>query len=126
MSKFDVIVVGAGPAGCFARALARTGLSLAVVERQTRESLENARFDGREIALTHRSVAHLRDRRWDRIDPAEVAPLREARVFNGRSPLALSFDTAGTDADRLGTLIPNHCIRAPSLPRRRISRLHPH
>ncbi|EGD59198.1 hypothetical protein Y88_1260 [Novosphingobium nitrogenifigens DSM 19370] len=113
MSKFDVIVVGAGPAGlAFARALAGTGLSLAVVERQTRESLENAAFDGREIALTHRSVAHLRDLgAWDRIDPAEVAPLREARVFNGRSPLALSFDTAGTDADRLGTLIPNHCIR---------------
>lgn len=109
---YDVIIVGGGPAGlALARSLAGTGLSLAVVERQPLSALADPAFDGREIALTHRSAAILQGLgAWDRIDPAEIAPLRQAVVLNGGSPFALRFGGAGA-ADRLAHIVPNHLIR---------------
>ncbi|WP_287103553.1 FAD-dependent monooxygenase, partial [Brevundimonas sp.] len=46
---------------------------------------------------------------WDRVPAEEISDLREARVLDGGSPFALTFDVGG--ADRLGVLIPNHLIR---------------
>ncbi|MBL4793547.1 MAG: FAD-dependent monooxygenase, partial [Citromicrobium sp.] len=94
MHDFDIIVVGAGPAGlAFTRALADSGLSIALVERQPADVLAAPPVDGREIALTHRSVATLEKLgAWGRIPPDEIFALRAARVYNGRSPLALGFD----------------------------------
>lgn len=115
---YDVVVVGGGPAGlAFARGLARASqrgrpLKVAIVERQPREALAQPAFDGREIALTHRSIDTLKALgAWEHIPQNEVAPLREARVLNGASPFALAFDPRGGVHDRLGTLVPNHLIR---------------
>lgn len=107
----DVIVVGGGPAGlAFARALRGSGLGVTLVERQSRVAMADPPDDGREIALTHRSVATLRALgAWQRIDPAMVSPLRRAEVLNGGSPFALSFAPDGED--RLGQLVSNHLIR---------------
>ncbi|MBO1074176.1 5-demethoxyubiquinol-8 5-hydroxylase UbiM [Roseomonas marmotae] len=111
--QFDVVIVGGGPVGlAFAGSLSGTGLSVAVVEPQQQAALAAPGFDGREIALTHRSqdILH-RLGAWDRI-PAEIpSPLREARVLNGGSPYALRFDTTGRQAAELGRLVPNHIIR---------------
>jgi ubiquinone biosynthesis UbiH/UbiF/VisC/COQ6 family hydroxylase len=114
--QFDVAVIGAGPAGlAFARALSGAGLRIALVERAPEAALAAPAYDGREIALTHRSVGLLRALgAWDRIPAAEVAPLREARVLNGESGFALRFapeDAMGQGPDRLGQLVPNHRIR---------------
>lgn len=111
--EYDVAVVGGGPTGlAFARSLANSGLRLAVVERQPREALAHPRDDGREIALTHRSVGILQALgAWAHVPVEDVAPLREARVLNGPSPFALSFAGNAGD-DRLGQLVPNHAIRA--------------
>ena len=72
--RYDVAIIGGGPAGlAFARGLAGSGLAVALVDRQSAAALADPADDGREIALTHRSVATLRALGvWDRIDPAAV------------------------------------------------------
>ena len=113
MRDFDIIVVGAGPAGlAFARALDGSGLRIALVERQPAEVLAEPPVDGREIALTYRSVATLEHLgAWSHIAADQIFALRAARVYNGRSPLALGFDPDGEAQDRLGCLVSNHLIR---------------
>lgn len=112
MFDCDIAVIGAGPSGlAFARSLAGTGLSVVLFERAPEAAVADPAFDGREIALTHLSQSILRDLDvWDRIPAAEMAPLREARVLDGGSPVALAFAPGGRGAP-LGTLVPNHLIR---------------
>jgi ubiquinone biosynthesis UbiH/UbiF/VisC/COQ6 family hydroxylase len=109
----DIAIVGGGPAGLsFARALAGTGLSIAIVEQQEQGALADPAYDGREIALTRRSIRALADLgAWALIPGDEVSALKEARILNGSSPLALSFDTAGHPGQALGMLVSNHLIR---------------
>lgn len=113
MHKVDVLVVGAGPAGLsLTRSLAGSGLSIALVEPQAASTLADPLFDGREIALTHASRQIMQDiGMWQRIDPAEISPLRSAKVMNGSSPFALGFAAERENVDELGWLLPNHLIR---------------
>ncbi len=113
LPSVDVVVAGAGPAGlCFARSLAGSGLQVALVEQQPRAALAEAAFDGREIALTHASRQILqRLGIWDRLDPAQISALRDAKVMDGGSPFALTFAAHQRDAQDLGWLVPNHLIR---------------
>ena len=110
---FDVAVVGAGPAGLSAAlALSAAGWRVGVVERAGRAVLAAPPVDGREIALAHHSVAVLtRLGVWERIPAEEVSPLVEARVQNGRSPLALRFAAPSREGGPLGWFVPNHLIR---------------
>jgi len=111
--QVDVLIVGAGPVGlCLTRALADSGLTLAVVEQQPRRALAEPAFDGREIALTHAS-RHILDElgMWSRIDSAQISPLRRAKVFNGPSLFALEFAAEQENVEALGWLVPNHVIR---------------
>lgn len=109
----DVAIVGAGPAGlCFARSLAGSGLSVALVERQPRQALAAPAFDGREIAMTHASRAILeRLGVWRHFDPRDVSDLREAKVIDGDDEHGLLVSAADGRSDRLGWLVPNHLIR---------------
>ncbi len=110
----DVTIIGAGPAGlCLARALSGTGLRVAVLERETETALRAPAFDGREIALTQRSVRLLqRLDLWSRLPTDERHPLHEARVFNGASRDALHVGRRFAGAEPLGWLVPNHAIRS--------------
>lgn len=109
----DVAIIGAGPVGqSFAIALAGSGLSAVLVERQPLAALEDPGFDGREIALTHHSRGLLDQLgAWARIPQASVSPLRQARVLNGTASYALTFDTGRKDGEPLGFLVSNHLIR---------------
>jgi ubiquinone biosynthesis UbiH/UbiF/VisC/COQ6 family hydroxylase len=110
---FDVLVIGAGPAGlALSISLARSGLSVAVVERQSAETLADPAFDGREIAITNRSIETLKELgAWRHVPDAEISTLAAAQVRNGRSTHAMRFDPPATDSGPLGTLLPNHVIR---------------
>jgi ubiquinone biosynthesis UbiH/UbiF/VisC/COQ6 family hydroxylase len=111
--NFDVVIVGAGPSGlCFAQALAESGLSIAILERQHESQLANPAFDGREIALTHRSVQLMQTHGlWQRIDPQAISPLRDARVLNGPSLYAMNIDHRDSKKPELGYLVSNYLIR---------------
>jgi len=112
-TNVDVAIIGAGPAGlCFAKALAGTGLQIVVLERQDEMALSAPVFDGREIALTHHSASLMHELGlWERIDPQEISPLKDARVFNGSSLFSLNINHEDAQKSELGYLIANHHIR---------------
>ena len=114
--EFDVIVVGAGPAGlCLARALRDSGLRICLVEQQAHECLAQPAFDGREIALTQRSAQLLRGLGvWSLLGDGQVAPLKDALVLDGppgprQARMCISHTLGALPA--LGHLVGNHHIR---------------
>ncbi len=110
-----MVVAGAGPVGlALARSLAGTGLRIALVDPQPAAALADPPDDGREIALTDRSVAMLRALgAWAAIPPEVVAPLRRMRVLNGPSSYAMQFGQPASPAADvpLGRFVPNHWLR---------------
>ncbi|GHB09559.1 5-demethoxyubiquinol-8 5-hydroxylase UbiM [Modicisalibacter luteus] len=110
----DVAIVGAGPAGlCLAVELAAMGLEVAVVDRIPYSALAEPGEDGREIALTHTSRRQLAWAGiWQRIDMQSVAPIREAQLYNGDAPQAMTLAGGERSASRtIGQLVPNRVIR---------------
>ncbi|TNF58066.1 MAG: FAD-dependent hydroxylase [Burkholderiales bacterium] len=113
---FDLLVVGAGPAGlCLARSLRHSGLSVALVDPQDRDTLANPPFDGREIALTQRSASHLRDLGiWPRLGDGHISALRDALVLDGHPSARQARMRIGHElspCSELGFLVGNHHIR---------------
>lgn len=113
---FDILISGAGPVGlCLARTLSGQQLRIGIVDSQPASALEQAAFDGREIALTQRSAQTLRTLGlWPRIEamqPAAFSPLRDARVLNGSDPFAMVIGQSLTQRSELGWLVSNHLIR---------------
>jgi len=110
---YDIVVVGAGPAGLsFAKSVSGAGLRIALVEKQSVESLADPDYDGRDIALTHLSVKILRQFGvWDRLEQDEKFSILEARVLDGDSPYTLDFERKQDDVEALGYIVSNHAIR---------------
>ncbi len=112
-SNYDVIIVGAGPAGLsFACSLIGLNLNTLIIEKSIHESISNPKPDGRETALTHNSLKILQNQGvWDLIDQKSVSPLKEAKVFDGDSDSLLNFAANKSSIDALGYLVPSHLIR---------------
>lgn len=110
---YDVIVIGAGPAGCtFSAGLRDSGLRIALIEKQARAELETPQYDGREIALSQRTVDILeRYGIWRRIADNDVSAIRSARVLDGHAPVSLDFSSRAQAAQPIGRLVSNHNIR---------------
>lgn len=115
---YDIIIIGAGSAGlAFARHFKDTPLQIAIIEKAPLESIAHPAYDGREIALTHRSrEIMLNLGAWQRIDDDEIYKLADAKVYNGDFSYALHFKVPKdlrltSSIDRLGNLISNHNIR---------------
>lgn len=112
-ARCDLAIIGAGPAGLACAILAvKAGLRVAVVEREAESALSAPRPDGRDIALTHRSVATLqRLGVWQRLAASDIAPIRRAAVRNGASPELLDMGAERTSRDALGFLVGNYILR---------------
>lgn len=113
---YDILIVGAGPVGLsMAKALTSLGLKIALIERQPLDVVQNPVFDGREIAITHRTKRIMQDlHQWQRLDDSQIHYLRKARVLNGESSFTLGFDVPKDSTrtiDTLGYLISNQHIR---------------
>ena len=113
MDVFDVVVIGAGPAGLgFVRSLQGSGLKVAVVERLSEAVLADPPEDGRDIALTHASEEIMETLgMWAHIPDEACGVIKDAKVVNGRSDYALHFASSGSGKDYLGRIVPNHLIR---------------
>jgi ubiquinone biosynthesis UbiH/UbiF/VisC/COQ6 family hydroxylase len=109
----DIVIVGAGPVGlCLARSLSGSGLRIVVIEQQSLGDIENPQFDGREIALTQKSVRIMQQLGlWDRIETDARSPLCGAKVFNGSSASALEIGHELGGHAELGWLVSNCVIR---------------
>jgi ubiquinone biosynthesis UbiH/UbiF/VisC/COQ6 family hydroxylase len=108
-----ILICGAGPAGlALANDLALEGADVVLIEQSDEKTLAEPPFDGREIALTHKSIATLRRLgAWERL-PADAAhPLSRAKVYNGRSPFALGFAPGARSSANLGSMVSNCDIR---------------
>ncbi|MCD9096044.1 5-demethoxyubiquinol-8 5-hydroxylase UbiM [Luteimonas fraxinea] len=111
--QVDIAIVGAGPVGlCFARALAGSGLKVALYVRQAHAAIAQPAFDGREIALTHASREILeRLGLWAKFDPFDISELRDARIFDGERTDGLTITARDGRSAQLGWLVPNQRIR---------------
>lgn len=113
MQDYDIVVAGAGPVGlAFAGSLAGAGLRIALVDPQPAAALADPADDGREIALTDRSVGMLRALgAWEWVPDTEVAPLRRMQVLNGPSRYAMQFGAVTAGDGPVGRFVPNHWLR---------------
>lgn len=112
-TAYDIVIIGGGPAGLsFACSMVEADVKVLVVEKSNIDAIANPQADGREIALTHLSLKILKKLGvWDLINQAEVAPLREAKVFDGDSPSLLNFKSDDSSIEALGYLVPNYQVR---------------
>ncbi|SFV81689.1 2-octaprenyl-3-methyl-6-methoxy-1,4-benzoquinol hydroxylase [hydrothermal vent metagenome] len=112
-TAYDIVIIGGGPAGLsFACSMIGADVKVLVVEKSNIDAIANPQADGREIALTHLSLKILKKLGvWDLINQAEVAPLREAKVFDGDSPSLLNFKSDDSSIEALGYLVPNYQVR---------------
>jgi len=113
VQDYDIVIAGAGPVGlAFAGSLAGLGLRIALVDPQTAAALADPADDGREIALTDRSVGMLQALgAWTRVPDAVVAPLRRMHVLNGPSRYAMQFGATTAADGPVGRFVPNHWLR---------------
>ena len=117
----DVLIVGAGPAGLsLAISLAKAGFTATVLDQNPTAALEQPAPDGREIALTHPSVATLqRLGSWAGLAASEMGHIRAAHVHDGpvgahsamQLQAAHGAGAAPAPSMPLGFIAPNHALR---------------
>jgi 2-octaprenyl-6-methoxyphenol hydroxylase len=112
VASVDVAIVGAGMVGLtLASALARAGVSVAVVDRAPAVVFADAARDGRASALALASVRVLESIGLWRAMEREAEPIREIRVSDGEARLFLHYDHRDLGAEPLGYIVENSVTR---------------
>jgi len=111
--NYDIAIIGAGPNGnAFACSLADSNLKIALIDKCPKEKLQNPKVDGRDIALTHRSINILKKIGfWDLIPNNLMSNINKAKIYDGDSSYSLNFENKNIKKDSLGSLIPNFLIK---------------
>lgn len=110
---FDIAIIGAGPVGiAFACSFANTKIKIAIIDKQSKKNLIDPKIDGREIALTNRSINILKELNvWQLIPSRLITTIKEARILNGSSKYFLNFTHRQIQKESLGYLIPNNLMK---------------
>lgn len=107
MMNKDLIIIGAGPSAlALAKALAHSRLNITLIEQQSQQQCAQPDYDGRDIALTHQSLAILKQ--FDIWSKLQAHPIAAAKVQDGHSPYTLNFCE---HTQPLGFLVSNHHLR---------------
>jgi ubiquinone biosynthesis UbiH/UbiF/VisC/COQ6 family hydroxylase len=102
----DVAIVGGGPVGAsVARALAPTGLNVALIEARPARPVLTTGFDQRVYALNRHS-RHFLERCgiWRHLLPARIAPVHEMRIF-GDDASQLDFSSYRNGVSELAAIV---------------------
>lgn len=122
-TNFNAIIVGGGLAGGLAAlALAREGMSVALIDAETPEAMQAESFDGRTTALAYAAARVFRRLgAWDAI-AKDAEPIRDILVTDGRraapgrpgfvSSFHLHFDSRELEnGEPLGFIVENRHLR---------------
>ena len=121
MHDTDIAIVGGGLNGpALALAMARTGLSVTVIDALPETVRKNAAFDGRSYALALASTRLLAAIGiWERVR-THAQPMLEIKVSDGRagegpSPFFLHFDHAEIEEGPMGHMLEDRFLRRAML-----------
>jgi 2-octaprenyl-6-methoxyphenol hydroxylase len=109
----ELLIAGGGLVGLLlAIACAGAGLTVALVDREAPQRMQDAAFDGRSSAIAYGSRRVLEGLGvWPDIAPA-AEPILEIRVADGDSPLFLHYDHRALESgEPLGYIVENHLLR---------------
>ena len=117
MHDTDIAIVGGGLNGpALALALARTGLSVTVIDALPETVRKNAAFDGRSYALALASTRLLAaigiwDRVRDKAQPMLEIKVSDGRAGEGPSPFFMHFDHAEIEEGPMGHMLEDRFLR---------------
>jgi 2-octaprenyl-6-methoxyphenol hydroxylase len=112
LGSANIAIIGAGMVGLtLAVALARSGVSVVVVDRASAETLADTARDGRASAVAAGSERVLAAAGLWPAMAAEAEPIREIRVSDGRSRLFLHYDHRDLGEGPLGHIVENSVTR---------------
>jgi 2-polyprenylphenol 6-hydroxylase len=110
---FDVVIMGAGLVGlALARALAGSGLKLALVERHRPSSAASGDWDARVYAISPASEALLRALGAWPAAVGRVEPVTRMRIFGDRLGSELGFSAYEAHVCKLATIVENSVLVA--------------
>jgi len=102
----DVIIIGGNHSGLsLAACLGTAGLDVLVLERGAKKQ---ARFDGRTLALSFRSMQLLRGAGVGHLIEKDACPMRDIRVADQGSTAYLDFHSRDVGDEPFGWIVENH------------------